>query len=208
MKAAIAAALSAAALAGCAGFGSKDVQRYFVLEVAPPKSAAPASAPRSGPTLLIAPTGASSFYDTQEIVFSRTEGQRNYYQFSSWTEPPARTLDRLLAVRLDNTGNFAAVVPTTSGVRGSLLLRAQLVEMYHDVSTEPGEVDVTLDVSLSDPATRVLVARRSFVAAVPVASADAVGAVHAFDLALTRILDDVAAWTSERAAAPRPVPTR
>jgi cholesterol transport system auxiliary component len=206
VKAATAAALLAAALAGCASFGSKDVQRYFVLEVAPSK-AAPA-ATRSGPTLLIAPTGASSFYDTQEIVFSRVEGQRNYYQFSSWTEPPARALDRLLAARLDGTGNFAAVVPTTSGVRGSLLLRANLVEMYHDASTEPGEVDVTLEVSLSDPATRVLVARRSFVAAVPVASANAAGAVQGFDLALTRILDDVAAWASEHAVAARPLPTR
>lgn len=208
MKAGVAVAFIAAALAGCAGLGSKDVQRYFVLEVAPPSSALPASAARSGPTLLIAPTGASSFYDTQEIVFSRVEGQRNYYQFSSWTEPPARSLDRLLAARLDGSGNFAAVVSTTSGVRGSLLLRAQLVEMYHDASTEPGEVEVTLEVSLSDPLTRVLVARRSFVAAVPVASGDAVGAVHAFDLALTRILDDVAAWTSERAAAARPLPPR
>jgi cholesterol transport system auxiliary component len=206
MRAATAAACLVAALTGCAGLGSKDVQRYFVLEVAPPKVAAPAS--RSGPTLLVAPASASSFYDTPEIVFSRVEGQRGYYQFSSWTEPPARALDRLLVARLDGTGRFAAVVPTTSGVHGTLLLRVRIVEMYHDASTEPGEADVTLDVSLTDPATRALLARRSFVAAVPVASADAVGAVHAFDLAFTRILDDVAAWASEHAAAPPPAPTR
>jgi ABC-type uncharacterized transport system auxiliary subunit len=200
--------IAALALAGCVGLGAKDAQRYFVLEAAPAAVAAPAitttaAATRPGPTLLIAPTSASSFYDTQEIVFSRVAGQRAYYQFSSWTEPPARALDRLLAARLDKTGAFASVVETTSGVRGSLLLRANLVEMFHDASREPGHVSMTLDVGLSDPTTRVLIARRSFVASVPVTSADADGAVRAFDAATTTILDEVAAWASGVAAGAR-----
>jgi cholesterol transport system auxiliary component len=188
------------ALAGCASLGAKDAQRYFVLEAAPSKVAAAPIVPRRGPTLLIAPSSATTFYDTQEIAFSRIPGQRAYYQFSSWTEPPARALDRLLATRLDGTGAFAAVAQTTSGVRGTLLLKAHLVEMFHDASREPGQVSMTLEVGLSDPTTRVLIARRSFVANVPVASADAQGAVQAFDLAVTTILDEVAAWTSELAS--------
>jgi cholesterol transport system auxiliary component len=195
-----AAALVGLALAGCASLGAKDTQRYFVLDVAA-ASAAPAAA-RSKVTLLIAPTSASTFYDTQEIVFSRAAGQRAYYLFSNWTEPPARTLDRLIAARLEASGAFAMVAQVTSGVRGGLVLRAHIVEMFHDATSDPGQARLVLEAELGDPLKRTLVARQSFVAAVPVRSADAVGAVQAFDIAVGSVLDELVAWTREHAPAP------
>jgi cholesterol transport system auxiliary component len=194
-----AAALAALVLVGCAGLGAKDTQRYFVLDAAPAK-AVPVVA-RSNATVLIAPTSATAFYDTQEIVFSRVAGQRAYYLFSSWTEPPARTFDRLIAARLEASGAFAMVAQATSGVRGGLLLRANIVEMFHDAATDPGQARLVLEAELSDPLKRTLVARRNFVAAVPVRSADAVGAVQAFDIAVGSVLDEMVAWTREHAPA-------
>ena len=80
----------AALLAGCGGLGSAPAQRYFVLETAPSRLA-PGALQRDA-MLLVAPTTASSFYDTQEIIYSRRSGERAYYQLSSWTEPPNRAL--------------------------------------------------------------------------------------------------------------------
>ena len=80
----------AALLAGCGGLGAPPPQRYFVLETAPSRLA-PGALQRDA-MLLVAPTTASSFYDTQEIIYSRRAGERAYYQLSSWTEPPNRGL--------------------------------------------------------------------------------------------------------------------
>ncbi len=197
----LATAVVAALLAGCSGLSAGPSQRYFVLEVAP--SRVVAAETRRDAILLVAPTTASSFYDTQEIVFSRSAGQRAYYQFSNWTEPPNRGLAPLLVARLEQAAAFRAVAEATSSVRGSLMLRTHLPEIYHDATSVPGSARVTLVAELADPAGRTMLARRSFAASVPVRSHDAAGAVQGFDDALGTILDEVAAWAAGAGVAAR-----
>lgn len=190
----IAALAAAFALAGCAGLGAGQAQRYFVLEAAPTRLVA-ATVKRDA-TLLVAPTTASAFYDTQEIIFTRVAGQRAYYQFSSWTEPPNRALSAALAARLELAGAFRGIAETTSSVRGSLLLRTHLVEVYHDATSVPGSARVTIAAELSDSAGRRMLARKTFTASVPVPSHDAAGAVQGFNEAFGAILDDIASWVA------------
>jgi len=195
-----AAALAAAfVLAACAGLGPGPAQRYFVLEPTPSRLVA--ATMKRDATLLVAPTTASAFYDTQEIIFSRSAGQRAYYQYSSWTEPPNRTLGALLAMRLDQGGVFRGVAETTSSVRGSLLLRTHVVELYHDATSMPGSAKVAISAELSDSAGRRMLARRTFVASVPVRSYDAAGAIQGFNEAFGAILDDIASWVGGAAEA-------
>ncbi len=191
----------AAVLAGCTGLGAAPAHRYFVLEAAPTRII-PAAMQRDA-VLLVAATTASSFYDTQEIIYSRRPGERAYYQFSSWTEPPNRGLASLLAARVTLGGAFRGAVETTSGVRGGLLLRTHLVEIFHDAASPPGSARIALTAELSDPAGRTLLARRSFSASVPVSSHDAAGAVQGFGQAFASLLDEVALWTAEAAASAR-----
>jgi cholesterol transport system auxiliary component len=188
-------------LAGCSGLGTPPAHRYFVLEIAPSR-VAPGPLQRDA-VLLVAPTTTSSFYDTQEIVYSRRPGERAYYQLSSWTEPPNRGLAAPLAARLAAGGAFRGAVPSMSSVRGGLLLRTHLVELYHDASASPGTARATVSAELSDPAGRTLLGQRSFSAAVPAASYDAPGAVQGFGQALGQLLDEVAAWAAQTAAGGR-----
>lgn len=187
--------LLAGLLAGCGGLGAPPAHRYFVLEPAPSRLAG--GTPQRDAMLLVAPTTAASFYDTQEIIYSRRPGERAYYQLSSWTEPPNRGLANLLAARIAQSGAFRGAVETASGVRGGLLLRTHLVEIYHDAASAPGTARVALVAELTDPAGRALLAQRSFSAAVPVTSYDAPGAVRGFGQALGPLLDEVAAWAGQ-----------
>jgi cholesterol transport system auxiliary component len=188
-----------AALAGCVSFGSQEPQHYYVLDAAPANPGA-AKTPRAA-TLLVAPTTASSFYETQEIVYSRAPGMRAYYQLHNWTERPARRITELLVMRLERDGSFKAIATAVSGVQGNLLLSTHLTDFYHDAATSPGSVKVAITAELMDPARRVLLARRTFDRSVPAATYDAPGAVQAFDKALAAILNDIAAWVD--ASAPR-----
>jgi len=182
----------AAHLAGCVFSGARVVPRYYVLEAS---STSPAAAKAAcACTLIVAPTTASSFYETQEIVYSRAPGMRAYYQFNNWTERPSQEIGALLLSRLERSGSFQTVAVATSGVRGALLLSTHIEEIYHDATERPGSARITLTAELTDSARQALLARHTFSRWAPAASYDAAGAVHGFNEAVGAILDDVVAW--------------
>jgi ABC-type uncharacterized transport system auxiliary subunit len=179
-------------LGGCAFLGPQEVQRHYVLEVPSARDKA-AATPRTT-TLLIAPTTVSGFYETQDIVYSRAPGMRAYYQLHAWTERPGRRLSELLVTRLERAGSFSTVSTVVSGVKGQVVLGTHLAEFYHDAAAAPGSVRVTVTAELTDPVRRISLARRTFERSAPVATYDAPGAVQAFNVAVTLLLDDIAAW--------------
>lgn len=181
-----------AVLGGCASFGPQEAQHYYVLE-ASPTAAKTVVTPRTA-TLLVAPTTVSGFYETQDIVYSRTPGMRAYYQLHTWAEGPGRRLSELLLMRLERAGSFSTVAAVLGGVKGQVILGTHLAEFYHDAATVPGSVKVVVTAELTDPVRRALLARRTFERSVPAPSYDAPGAVQAFNVAVTALLDDIAAW--------------
>ena len=196
---ALSAAIVAAVATTACGTGVHQPPSYHLLDAVPAAAAAPATRAVVAPTLLVEPTTAEGFYDTQAIVYSRSPGTRAYYQLNSWTEPPGRRLDALLIERLDRGGAFAAVAPATAGVSGMFVLSTHLEEIYHDASTSPGQARIVLTAVLSDPARRTIAAQHRFSASAPVTTADAGGAVQAFDVALGPLLDEIADWTGQAA---------
>jgi len=188
-----------AALSGCASLGPQEAPRYYVLGAASAK-AAQVSTPR-GSTLLVVPTVASAFYETQEIVYSRAPGERAYYVFHMWTERPSRRIFELFVVRLEHERLFKAVAAAGSGVHGDLILNAYLTEFYHDAASSPGRVRISMTAELVDPVARVLLARRVFDQTTATRTNDAQGAVQAFGDAVDALFDDICAWLD--ASAPR-----
>ena len=168
--------LLAALLAGCAAQGPREPERYFILEAAPGAQA--------GEAVALAPTSAASFYDTQEIVFSRAPGTRAYYQFNRWTERPQRAIQAQLEARF----------PAARGARRVLATR--LDEIYHDAAERPGTARIRLTAQLLDAASRTVIARRVFTASAPATSYDAPGAVRGFNQALGSLLDEIVRWAS------------
>ena len=164
-----------ALLAGCAGQGPREPERYFILEAQPGAKASNA--------VELPPTSVSSFYDTQEIVYSRAPGTRGYYQFNRWTERPQRAIHAQLEARFPE-----------SHQPGRRVLTTHLDEIYHDAAERPGTVRIRLTAELSEPGTRSVAARRVFTASAPAASYDAPGAVRGCNEALAALLNDIVAW--------------
>lgn len=194
-----AAAVALVVLAGCAPLGTRESMQYHVLDIAP-KAAARAQAPRAK-TLLVLPMVAASFYDAQEIAYSRAPGTRAYYVLHAWAERPARRITQLLAARLEQHGGFETIATASTGVRGDLMLVTTLDDFYHEAMTAAGSVRVRITAEVTDPRRRVLVSRRVFEATAAVPSEGAGGAVQAFGAAVTAALDDLCAWVET--AAPR-----
>ena len=169
-------------LAGCAVVGERQPNRYFLLEPQP------AAARPQGAEIAPAPTTAASFYDTQEIVFSRSPGTRGYYQFSHWTERPQRVIHDELAARY-RPGDARYILAT------------HVVEMYHDAAAVPGASRITVTAQLIERAHRTPVARRTFTRGAPAPSDDAAGAVAGFNAAAGSVLDDIVEWADREVAA-------
>ncbi len=168
-------------LAGCAVMGERQAHRYYLLEPRPP-----AATPR-GAAITPAPTTAASFYDTQDIVFSRSPGTRGYYQFGHWTERPQRVIQSELAARY-------------APAREGYILATHLVEIYHDAAAVPGASRITVTAELLERAHRAPVARRTFTREAPAPSHDAAGAVAGFNEAAGSVLDDIVEWADREAA--------
>jgi cholesterol transport system auxiliary component len=154
---------------------------------------AQARAESYAPTLLVLDTTTASFYDTDQLVFGRTEGTRGQYQFARWTERPGKRFADLMRARLDQQDVWR--VSAAGGyVRGDVLLDTELVEFYHDATSEPGQVRLELRAELVDLKQRSLLGRRTFKQTVPLASFDAPGVAQASNLAVSRALDELTVW--------------
>lgn len=200
MKPALVLAALGLMLTGCVNFGEKantPAIMYYVLDDGMPSDAAPrpAEAPVEGdrPTLLVLDTATAGFYDTDQIIFSRSTGTRGQYQFARWTERPGKRFAELMRERLDRLGTYR--IATAGGyVRGDVLLDTELAEFYHDATRQPGQARLVLRAELVDLKQRTLLGRRVFEQQVPLASYDAAGMAQASNLAVSRLLDDLSNW--------------
>jgi cholesterol transport system auxiliary component len=184
-------------LTGCFPTGTREAQRYFVLEI--PDSSGPRASATRAATLIVPPTAAEGFYDTQDLVYSRSPGTRAYYQFNSWTERPAHAIHSLLVSRLERSGAFRSVAESERAAPEGLVLRTRLEALYHDAAAPPGSARVVLGAELFDPSKKAVLARRTFLASKPSTSYDAAGAVQALREATAALLDELVAWVDEQA---------
>ena len=199
MKRAALAFIAATCLGGCLGGSSVPPRTYYVLQDQAPASDA-AATPSSRQSLVVAASAADVFYDAESLVFSRSPGQRAYYQFAAWTDRPARSVVQLAERRLQARGSFASVTSMSAGVRADLVLNIGIVQFYHDVAVNPAAVRVQLSAELIDWRTRSLLAQRTFTTTAPVATADAQAAAAAFNRAVTAALDALVPWVETQAA--------
>jgi cholesterol transport system auxiliary component len=185
----------AVALGGCVNFGENPnmpaVVYYVLQDLGPATPAAPAAP--AAPTLLVLDTTTGGFYDTDQLIFSSSPGTRGQYQFARWTERPGKRFADLMRGRLDRQGIWH--VSAAGGyVQGDELLDTELIEFYHDAVSEPGQVRLVLRAELVDLKRRKLLGRKVFEQEVPLATFDAAGAAQASNVAVSRTLDELAAW--------------
>lgn len=201
LKAACGAALAPVALAGCSPFGDPLPQQWYRLD--DPGALAPAavrSAPKTSRVLLIEEATSGTLHEGSAMVFSRTPGVFARYRFATWTEAPVPRMGVLAARRLDARGYFPAVGISTSGLRGTLLLRLGIESMYHDATTSPGAARLAILAELLDWPQRTRLAIHVFEASVPLEHGDAQAMAAGMGQALAQVLDQLAPWVENAAA--------
>ncbi len=175
---------------------------FYALQSLPtPLLPPPAIAPgRRMPTLIVNPPHAAPGFDSARIMFVRTDNQLEYFAHSEWVEPPARMLGPLLVAAAENTHAFGAVVLMPASASGELRLNTELVRLQQNFQTRPSRVQFALRIHLIDERTRQVVRWREFQAESIADSDTPQGGVAAAQVAIQKVLTEVASFLSAQTA--------
>lgn len=190
-------------LGGCSSLRSgTPPPALYALDSAAPGPPAVASPGRAGgaPTLVVSQPRAAAGYDSQRMIYLRQPHELEYFARSQWVDTPARMLQPLIAAAVERSGRFAAVVPMPLGAIGDFRLDSELIRLQHEFLSRPSRVHLTLRATLTDAATRRVVAWREFDAVVPAASDDPYGGVLAANQAVRELLEQLAAFCAAATA--------
>lgn len=195
-----AALLCALALGGCSALRPTTTTppAFYALEAPTAVATAPAQSgtARTLPTLMVTPPHAAPGFDSQRIIYVRTDHQREYFARSEWVDPPARMLGPLLVAAMERTGAFAAVVLAPASASGEQRLDTEIVRLQHNFQTTPSRVQFTLRAYLVDDKTRRVLAWREFSDEAVAASDTPQGGVVAANLAVQRVLAQLAQFVA------------
>ena len=151
----------------------------------------------SAPTLLINPPQAGAGFDSQRIIYVRQAHQLEYFAHSEWVDTPARMLAPLIVSALDRAGTFRAVVATPTAATADLRLDTEVVRLQHEFGGAPSRVRLTLRATLTDNATRQVLAQVDLDNRADAASEDAYSGVVAANHATRVMLQTLAVFCSQ-----------
>jgi len=148
--------------------------------------------PPSALTLIVNPPHAASGFDSQRILYVRTDHQLEYFAHSEWVDTPARMLAPLIVSAVERSGAYRAVVLTPSAAAGDLRLDSEIVRLQHEFGSQPSRVRFTLRAYLVDNSTRRVLAWREFDITESSLSEDPYGGVIAANRAVQKVLQQLA----------------
>jgi cholesterol transport system auxiliary component len=131
-------------------------------------------------------------FDTPQMVYVRQPYELQYFAINRWADTPARMLGPLLAQGLEQTGSFRAVVQTPSAVPADLRVDTELIRLQQNFGTRPSRIELTLRAELIDVPARRVLSTKLFEETEDAPTDDAYGGVTAANLALRRILEQLA----------------
>lgn len=199
-----AAALGAAALAGCAPLTPVKVDTIREMLSPPPLEVVQ----RRGcaATLLVFPPETQPVYDTTQMAYSLQPHQLAYFSRHEWGETPSQMLLPLLVAALRSSGCFDAVVTPPYPYAGTYGLRSEIKELVQDFAAEPATVRLSLHVQLSDDAANRVIASKEISATEPIRSRTPEAGVVAANAAVDRALQDVVTFVTAATSSSRSRP--
>jgi ABC-type uncharacterized transport system auxiliary subunit len=144
--------------------------------------------------LELRPTSASPLIDSVSILFSRTPSTRSEYQFAFWSEPPPGRFNMLLKQALMAAGDFRLNFSNARTAEGAITLNTQILDFYHDTTTDKPQVIVNISAVLSRSSSGETLDEKSFEKTIPLSNNNAQSAVQGFDQAIKEIIEEIIIW--------------
>ena len=131
-------------------------------------------------------------FETPQMVYVRQPYELEYFAANRWADAPSHMLGPLLAQGLEQTESFRAVVQTPSAVPADLRVDTELIRLQQNFATRPSRIELTLRAELIDVRGKRVLSTKLFDETEDAPTDDAYGGVTAANLALRRILEQLA----------------
>lgn len=152
------------------------------------------------PTLLVSPVRATAGFDSHRIIYVRQPHKLEYFARSEWIDTPSRMLAPLVALAIESSGAFRAVVSAPSSASADLQLDMEILQLQHEFSESPSRVRFAVRVHLVEEGRRQVIASRDFESVVLADSDDPYGGVLAANSAVQTVLAHLSAFCAEAAS--------
>jgi ABC-type uncharacterized transport system auxiliary subunit len=181
-------------LSGCGSLlPERSAQTYYRFD-----DGTPTPARRAQPlahALVVAPISSNAVGNAYGMLYSRSSGERAYYQYNEWTDRPTLRVAQLLLERIEARQAFTSVARLGSGVSGEVLVNVVVDDVVHDLSGGGAGIGrVSVIVEVVDRRQRRILGRRTFAESAPAQAADAAAAAAAINRAVTTFLDKASTW--------------
>jgi cholesterol transport system auxiliary component len=172
---------------------------FFTLDAAVYASVPAQPLRQSRPTLIVHATQAAAGFDSARMLYTRKAHQLEAYTQSEWVDTPARMLAPWIVSAASSSAAFRAVVMAPSAAASDLRLETELLRLQHEFGETPSRVRLVLRATLTDSATRHVLARREFDVLADAPSEDAYGGVIAANHAAQSLMQALAAFCADGA---------
>ena len=148
--------------------------------------------------LKLSPIKAARELNTTDILYSSAQYNQESYAYSRWSDAPVTLLQMLFLSALEETGQFRAVVPSTSASKPDFLLESILFNFSHHINTDGTSYGfIRIRFYLIDYPARMVTATREFSSRVTASSQNAESAAVALNKAAENIALDLTTWLTQ-----------
>ena len=174
------------------------VRDYYVLEVGNRSEAVIPFGNLDFGRIEVADILAPEILNSNRIVFEKSPLTRGYYQLAFWAEPLPRRLTNLFVKSIEDSKIYSSVGKQASAVAAQQLLNCELLDFHHKIVTSPGSVEIGLRCELVNVTNRTLITSKTFRVSTPAESGDSLGAVKAFQVGTSQIIDQLILWLARK----------
>jgi cholesterol transport system auxiliary component len=180
-------------VSSCAVLGSKTPSALTIYNFDVPAAAVTVTTPaKNAPVLLVEVPHAAAGYESNRMVYTRQAQTQEVFANSTWADTPSRMLAPMLVERLQQSGQFQAVLLAPTAAKSSLRLDTTIVQLQQDFLQVPSRVHLRLQVTLLDNDTREVRAWRTINITSDATSEDAAGGAKAANAAVQDALQQLA----------------
>lgn len=151
------------------------------------------------PTLIISIPKAAAGFNTQRMMYTRARHQLEYFARNEWIDTPAKMLQPLMVLAIENTRTFNAVLSKQSALASDLRLESEVIKLVQNFNTKPSHVQFTLRATMIDSVTNKVIATREFDERVDAISDNPIAGVVAANLAVNQAIYKLSVFSQQTA---------
>jgi cholesterol transport system auxiliary component len=148
-------------------------------------------------TLLVSQPVATQVYQSRDMLYVDQHYKLSAFAKNDWNAPPTDMLFPLLALSIQNTGYFSAVIPAPSFAYTDWRIDTYLIKLQQNFTQKPSVVELQMGATLVDNKSLGVIGNTRFSVQVAAPEDTPYGGVVAANIACQQMMEEISEWVVE-----------